>query len=108
MTLHAYECACEWKAHAQPDSFAVTGVWCAFALVANMPHAYDDPCRLAHAGTIQQANKCARGLKTHAHYFSSAVHIVAFFGRPLRLAGSAGAERPSLGGISCPRPTRQR
>jgi hypothetical protein len=36
---------------------------CAIALVANMPHAYDDPCRLAHAGTIQQANKCACGLK---------------------------------------------
>jgi hypothetical protein len=63
MTLHAYEYACERKAHAQPDSFAVTGVLCAVALVANMPHAYDDPCRLAHAGTIQQANKCARGLK---------------------------------------------
>jgi hypothetical protein len=39
MTLHAYECACERKAHAQPDSFAVTGVLCAVALVANMPHA---------------------------------------------------------------------
>jgi len=67
MTLHAYECACERKAHAQPDSFAVTGVWCVIALVANMPcHAYDDPCRLVHAGTIQQANNCARGLKMHA------------------------------------------
>ena len=39
MTLHAYECACERKAHAQPDSLAVTGVWGAIALVANMPHA---------------------------------------------------------------------
>jgi hypothetical protein len=39
MTLHAYEYACERKAHAQPDSFAVTGVLCAVALVANMPHA---------------------------------------------------------------------
>ena len=66
MTLHAYECACERKAHAQPDSFAVTEVLCAIALVANMPHTYDDPCRLAHARMIQQANTCARGLKTHA------------------------------------------
>ena len=39
MTLHAYEYACERKAHAQPDSVAVTGVLCAVALVANMPHA---------------------------------------------------------------------
>jgi hypothetical protein len=66
MTLHAHECACERKAHVQPDSFAVTGVLCAIALVANMPHTYDDPCRLAHARMIQQANTCARGLKTHA------------------------------------------
>jgi hypothetical protein len=61
-TLQSVE-VCERKTHAQPDSFAVTGVLCAVALVANMPHAYDDPCRLAHAGTIQQENKCARGLK---------------------------------------------
>jgi hypothetical protein len=47
-------------------------------------------------------------LRMQPAHFSSAVHIPAFFGRPLRLAGSAGAERPSLGGISCPRPTRQR
>jgi hypothetical protein len=39
MTLHANECACELKTRAQPDSFAVTGVLCALALVASMPHA---------------------------------------------------------------------
>jgi hypothetical protein len=36
VTLHAYECACERKAHAQPDSFAVTGRLCTIALVANI------------------------------------------------------------------------
>jgi hypothetical protein len=64
MTPHANECACELKTRAQPDSFAVTGVLCALALVANMPHAYDGPCGLSRARMTQQANKCARGLKT--------------------------------------------
>jgi hypothetical protein len=41
-------------------------------------------------------------------HLSSAVHIPTFFGRPLRLAGKAGAERPSPGEMSCPRPNRQR
>jgi hypothetical protein len=41
-------------------------------------------------------------------HLSSAGHIPTFFGRPLRLAGKAGAERPSPGEMSCPRPARQR
>ena len=41
MTVHAYECARELQEHAQPDSFAATGVLRALALFANMPHAYD-------------------------------------------------------------------
>ena len=31
-----------------------------------MPHAYDDPCGLAHARMTQQAYACARGLIAHA------------------------------------------
>ena len=66
MTLHAYNGAGKMKTRAQPDSFAVTGVQCALAIIATMPHAYDDPCGLAHARMTQQAYACARGLITHA------------------------------------------
>ena len=71
MTLHANECACELKTRAQPDSVAVTGVLCAIALVANMPHVYDGPCGLSHARMTQQANKGARGLKTRMSALSN-------------------------------------
>jgi hypothetical protein len=77
MTLHAYECACERKAHAQPDSFAVTGVLCAIALVANMPHTYDDPCRLAHARIISR--------RAHAHADSRRMRSALSYGRYGRL-----------------------
>jgi hypothetical protein len=65
---------------------------------------------LSAGGEVAGCESLARShlvLRMHPAHFSSAVHIPAFFGRPLRsLAGSAGADRPSLGGISCPRPTR--
>jgi len=47
-------------------------------------------------------------LRMQPAHLSSAVQIPTFFGRPLRLAGKAGAERPSPGEMSCPRPNRQR
>ena len=47
-------------------------------------------------------------LRMQPAHLSSAVQIPTFFGRPLRLAGKAGAERPSPGEMSCPRPARQR
>ena len=55
MTLHAADkCACELQVHAQPDSFAATGVLRALALFANMPHAYDDT---SHVQLTRQAYK---------------------------------------------------
>ena len=47
-------------------------------------------------------------LRMQPAHLSAAVQIPTFFGRPLRLAGKAGAERPSPGEMSCPRPNRQR
>ena len=47
-------------------------------------------------------------LRMQPAHLSSAVQIPTFFGSPLRLAGKAGAERPSPGEMSCPRPNRQR
>ena len=47
-------------------------------------------------------------LRIQPAHLSAAVQIPTFFGRPLRLAGKAGAERPSPGEMSCPRPNRQR
>ena len=52
MTVHAYECARELQEHAQPGSFAATGVLRALALFATMPHAYDDTL---HARATRQA-----------------------------------------------------
>ena len=52
MTGHAYECVRKLQAHAQPASFAATGVLRALALFANMPHAYDDT---SHARATRQA-----------------------------------------------------
>ena len=63
IALQAYECARELKTHAQPDSFAVTGVQCALALIANMPQAYDDT---SHVRRTQQAYACATEHITHA------------------------------------------
>ena len=63
MALQAYECARELKTRAQPDSFAVTGVQCALAIIATMPHAYDDTSQVR---MTQQAYACARGLIAHA------------------------------------------
>ena len=63
MTLHAYETAAKMKTRAQPDSFAVTGVQCALALIANMPHAYDDTSRVS---MTQQAYACATERISHA------------------------------------------
>ena len=63
MTLHAYECACELQEHAQPDSFAATGVLRALALFATMPHAYDDT---SHVRMTQQAYACATERIAHA------------------------------------------
>jgi hypothetical protein len=63
MTLQAYECARELKTRAQPDSFALTGVQCALALIANMPHEYDDT---SHVRITQQAYACATEGITHA------------------------------------------
>ena len=63
MTLHAYLCARELKTRAQPDSFAVTGVQCAHALIANMPQAYDDT---SNVRMNQQAYACATEHITHA------------------------------------------
>jgi hypothetical protein len=63
MTLQAYECAREPKTRAQPDPFALTGVQCALALIANMPHAYDDTSRVP---MTQQAYACATERLLHA------------------------------------------
>ena len=63
MALQAYECARELKTRAQPDSFAVTGVQCALALIATMPHAYDDTSQVR---MTQQAYACTTECITHA------------------------------------------
>jgi hypothetical protein len=60
MTLHAYDYSCERKTNALPDSFTLTGVLCALELIADMPHAYDDTCGLAHARMTPQNYECAR------------------------------------------------
>ena len=62
MALQAYECARDLKTRAQPDSFAVTGVQCALAIIATMPHAYDDTSQVR---MTQQAYACATECITH-------------------------------------------
>ena len=71
MTLHAYDYSCERKTNALPYSFTLTGVLCALELLADMPHAYDDTCGLAHAQMTPQNYERARGRKrmrrAHSH-----------------------------------------
>jgi len=71
MTQHAKDYLLERKTNALPFSFTLTGVLCALELVADMPHACDDTCGLAHARMTPQNYECARGRKrmrrAHSH-----------------------------------------
>ena len=71
MTQHAKDYLRERKTNALPFSFTLTGVLCALELVADMPHACDDTCGLAHARMTPQNYECARGRKrmrrAHSH-----------------------------------------
>ena len=71
MTQHAKDYLLERKTNALPFSFTLTGVLCALELVADMPHACDDTCGLAHARMASQNYECARGRKrmrrAHSH-----------------------------------------
>ena len=60
MTQHAKDYLRERKTNALPYSFTLTGVLCALELVADMPHACDDTCGLAHARMTPQNYECAR------------------------------------------------
>jgi hypothetical protein len=71
MTQHAKDYLRERKRNALRYSFTLTGVLCALELLADMPHAYDDTCGLAHAQMTPQNYERARGRKrmrrAHSH-----------------------------------------